>query len=484
MDYDKLNKRLNHMFTYETDDFFVNINLKDSVASKLLEYQFLHIFNLMTAFRSNKIVVDGSDPGTGKTYTSIALCKQMNLRPFIICPKTIMSTWAYVCKLFQVNPLGIVNYETIKFGKYYDVNGKRVDCEYIEVSCYSNDNGNNSNNDDKNVEFKWKLPRSSIIIFDEVHKCKNPKSLNGKLLLSTSDCHNWKVLMLSGTLADKPESFHIFGYMLGFYKNIRQATNWIKGMIREDKSFLGVKKEIKLSAINQKIYPEKGSRMRIVELGSKFPENQVSADCYHIKKKNRDIVNEAFLKINSLDTELKSALDTNKNADILKALTKARQKLELVKIPIIKELTDDYIENGYNVVIFVNFTETIKKLSVILGGITCIINGEQTVDERENNIRMFQENKCKIVICNIAVSEGISLHDLYGIPRVSIISPPYQSTQLVQAMARIHRAGSKTPALHRLIFCAGTCEEVICNRLKEKLKFMAKLNDNDLVKIE
>ena len=29
MDYDKLNKRLNHMFTYESDDFFVNINLKD-----------------------------------------------------------------------------------------------------------------------------------------------------------------------------------------------------------------------------------------------------------------------------------------------------------------------------------------------------------------------------------------------------------------------------------------------------------------------
>lgn len=473
MDYDKLNKRLNHMFTYESDDFFVNINLKDNVASKLLEYQFLHIFNLMTAFRSNKIIVDGSDPGTGKTYTSIALCKQLGLKPFIICPKTIMSTWAYVCKIFQVTPLGIVNYETIKSGKYYDTNNKRVDCQFIEVSSYDN----------QNVEFKWKLPRSSIIIFDEAHKCKNPKSLNGKLLLSTID--QWKVLMLSGTLADKPESFHIFGYMLGFYKNIRQGTNWIKGMIREDKSLLTPNKnEVKLSAINQKIYPEKGSRMRIAELGSKFPENQISADCYYVSEKYRNTVNEAFLNIEHDDTGIKSALDKNQNAEILAALVKARQRLELVKIPIIKNLVDDYIENGYSVVIFVNFTKTIKQLATVLGGITCIVDGKQTLEQKEQNIEKFQKNECNIIICNIAINEGIDLHDLYGIPRVSIISPPYQSTQLVQAMARIHRAGSKTPALHRLIYCAGTCEEVICNRLKEKLKFMAKLNDNDLIKID
>ena len=65
MDYDKLNKRLDHMFKYESDEFFININLNKDIASKLFEYQFLHIFNLITAFRSNRIIIDGSDPGTG-----------------------------------------------------------------------------------------------------------------------------------------------------------------------------------------------------------------------------------------------------------------------------------------------------------------------------------------------------------------------------------------------------------------------------------
>jgi len=73
---------------------------------------------------------------------------------------------------------------------------------------------------------------------------------------------------------------------------------------------------------------------------------------------------------------------------------------------------------------------------------------------------------------------------LHGVPRVSIISPSFRSDQLAQALSRIHRAGAKTPAFQRIIYCAGTCEEIICNRLKEKLKFMAKLNDNDLIKID
>ena len=231
MESDKLHKRLMHMFNYETDDFFVNINLKNEISEKLLDYQFLHIFNLITALRSNNVVLDGSDTGTGKTYCAIALCKQLNLRPFIICPKSVMSTWRNVSKYFGVNPLGIVNYETVKMGKYYDLKtNERIDCKYIEVSQL----------DEKNINFKWNLPRYSLLIFDEVHKCKNLKSQNGKLLLSSKDNKFQKILMISATVSDKPDYFHIYGYMLDFYKNIKQGNNWIKGMLIEDKTYIGI----------------------------------------------------------------------------------------------------------------------------------------------------------------------------------------------------------------------------------------------------
>ena len=58
------------------------------------------------------------------------------------------------------------------------------------------------------------------------------------------------LLMLSATVSDSLKSFHIFGYMLGFYKNIKQGRNWINGIIREDKNYIGSKP--KMSSINKK----------------------------------------------------------------------------------------------------------------------------------------------------------------------------------------------------------------------------------------
>lgn len=470
MDNDKLHKRLIHMFNYETDDFFVNINLKNEISEKLLEYQFLHVFNLITSLRTNNVILDGSDTGTGKTYCAIALCKQLNLRPFIVCPKSVISNWHAVSKSFGVIPLGIVNYETIKLGKFYDhKTNNRIDCKFIEVS---------QTNDDQ-TEFKWKLPRYSLLIFDEVHKCKNIKSQNGKLLLSSKNNNFQKILMLSATVSDKAEYFHIFGYMLGFYKNIKQGNNWIKGMLLEDKTYIGSLE--KLSAINRQIYPNKGSRIRIKELGSKFPSNQITAESYYIEENKRNVINQAFKTIN--DLQIKSNLSDNSNGQILTEIVKARMLIEEAKINTIEELANDYLENGYSVVIFVNFNKTIDSLSEKLNT-KCIVRGDVSQEQRMKNINDFQENKKDIIILNNAITNGISLHDQYGKPRVSLISPSFNTTDFIQVLGRIARAGAKTPALQRIIYCANTCEEVICQRLRENLKFLSKLNDNDLVKIE
>lgn len=462
MDYEKLNRRLDHMFTYESDDFFVNINIPKEISDILFDYQVFHLFNLISAFRNNNIILDGSDTGTGKTYTSIALCKQLGLKPFIICPKRIISTWKRVCDIFEVNPLGIVNYESIKNGNFYDINDKVINCRFIEI----NEEG-----------IRWKLPYSSVVIFDEVHKCKNPNSQNGFLLLSTKNLR--KVLMLSATLTDKPTCFKIFGYMLNCYKNLKQSKAWINGRLLEDKVCINPD----FSAINKAIYPNRGSRMRIKELGDKFPLNQISVDTYAINNNDKELVNKAFKKINKNQINLESDLDNNNNGQILGEIMKARQLLEQIKVQIMVDLAKDYLDNGYSVVIFVNFVETINKLSRLLNT-KCLVYGKISPDDIMDNIKSFQDNKSNIIICNSAMVEGLGLHDLHGVARVSIISPPDSVIRLVQVLGRISRAGAKTPALQRIVYCADTCEEVICNRLKDKLGFLSKLNDNDLIRID
>jgi SNF2 family DNA or RNA helicase len=105
-----------------------------------------------------------------------------------------------------------------------------------------------------------------------------------------------------------------------------------------------------------------------------------------------------------------------------------------------------------------------------------------TEDQRIKVIEDFQSNKTNIIIANIkAGGVGISLHDLHGgHPRVSIISPTWSAQDTMQTLGRIHRAEGKTPAIQKFVFCAGTIEEYICDKLREKLDNMSMINDGNL----
>ena len=167
--------------------------------------------------------------------------------------------------------------------------------------------------------------------------------------------------------------------------------------------------------------------------------------------------------------------------NILFKLLRSQQKIELLKIPLFIQLTNDFIENNYSVVIFVNFTQTLESLSDQLYT-DCVIYGQQTAEVRQINIEKFMENKSKIIICNIkAGGVGISLHDKYGnYPRVSLISPTWSSIDLQQALGRIHRAGGKSKSLQRILYVANTVEEKIADKLQNKLKEINTLNNGDL----
>jgi|AntRauTorckE6833_2_1112554.scaffolds.fasta_scaffold09535_3 superfamily II DNA or RNA helicase len=465
MNYDKLEKRIDDMLNFEDDNFLVNINLKDSVVQRLLDYQYLHVFNILTALRSYNYVLDGSDTGTGKTYTTIALCKQLNLKPFIICKKTGINNWTNVCDIFKVRPLAIVNYETIKNCKEYNREKEREESKFLFAD------------ETTSTGYRWMLPRNSIIIFDEVHCCKNKKTQNAKLLMSTKYSRS-KVLLISATIADTPKSFHIFGYMLGFYKKITQGRNWVNGMLREDMNYIGKKQ--KLSAIHRSIFPFRGSRISIKDLGDKFPKNQVIAEFYDIDKEDELRVNKAFDNISLKASLIKSKNNEADGIEILKEISKARQEIELIKIPIFVDLVEEFLENNYSIVIFVNFIRTLERLSRLLKT-KCLIYGRNSNEINMRNNEIFQNNESKIIIVSSKMSEGISLHDIHGgHPRVSLMSAPDSADRFEQNLGRIHRAESKSPALQRIIYCANTIEEAYGKKLNEKLKFRTKIKDDIL----
>lgn len=448
--------------------------LDSIISDKLLTYQIDHTLNLIYILKHNITALDASDTGTGKTYTAVATCAQMRLKPIIICPKSVLSSWNRVCKIFDVKPLMIVNYESIRAGKYY-TNGLRKKCPYIEII-------ENNEEKSKNIEYKWHLENEDnvIFIFDEVHKCSNLETLNGKLLYYTKNEEKY-TLILSATVADYPEKFKLFFYVLNFIDpgdvKLKKLTYdqymsiMYKWILRDSKPML---------RIHNMLYPTRATRMKIDVLGDLFPETQIIAQPYTMERKRQEQIEKEYRVIaNELDSIKEKGKKDRGN--ILTKILRAHQKIELLKIPTFVELTNDFIENGFSVVIFVNFTQTLETLATMLYT-DCLIYGKQTSDIRDKNINKFQENKSKVIICNIlAGSVGLSLHDLYGgHPRVSLISPTWSSINLIQALGRIHRAGAKSKSLQRIIYTANTIEEKIADKLQIKLRDLNSINDGDV----
>lgn len=445
------------------------MSLSDDLKKLLLPYQIVNTENVVRIIKNNKAVLDSSDTGTGKTYTSIAACKVLQKRPIVICPKAVMTNWKRVCKIFNVEPFFVVNYETLKNAKYYSPSGRRIKCQYI----YYNDS---------KKSYSWKnIPSDVIFIFDEVHKCSGLSTFNGALLLSVKETTSNNIILLSATIADHPEKFKIFFYILNFIEesqakelnlDFKKYMKIIDGWIARDPK--------PMLRIHNMLATNRSTRMSIDVLGNLFPETQISAVPYSMGKKRESEIEEQYEIIYEELESLKGKSLKDRGNPLVKIL-RAHQKIELLKIPLFVELTNDFMEDGSSIVIFVNFTATLKSLAEILHT-NCLIYGEQTDGERQHNIDMFQSNKERLIICNIkAGGVGISLHDTMGKHRrVSLISPSWSSVDLVQALGRVHRAGGKSKSLQRIIYVAGGTEEKIADKLQIKLKDLNNINNGDV----
>jgi superfamily II DNA or RNA helicase len=448
--------------------------------NKLLEYQIEHTNNIKKTMQTYGRALDASDTGTGKTYTSIALCIELGLKPLIICPKSVLTNWKHVLDHFGAKYYGISNYESIHNCRYFTSESpdNKITCNFIKRirTNHKSDDENDFSSKEaeifskrkvRNFTYQWQnIPDDFILIFDEAHRCKNKKTLNSVLLYTAADIDTMKILMLSATISDKPEKFAIAGYVLKLYSNIRNAKSWINNAnTGYDYPMIGVHKII---------FNEYGSRMKIKELGILFPKNDIIAECYDM-----DNAEEIERQYEIIEMEVERLQNKEDNSGCaLSRILYARMRIEQLKIPTFIELAKKFITDGFAVAIFVNFSMTLQTIADELQT-QCVIWGEQTMEERNKNINDFNTDKSHIIICNIrSGGVGISLHDIIGnYARVSIISPSYSAQDIIQVLGRIHRANGKTPVSQRILFCKKTIEEKICNNMKEKIKNISSLND-------
>ena len=431
--------------------------MSTGINKSLLSYQITHAEKIIKILKSKYVCLDNSDTGTGKTYTAIATAKYLGMDVIIICPKTIIRNWQKVAELFNVKILEITNYETLIKAKTYKTKYEKIDSSYL------NFDGNNM--------YKWNIPKNTMIIIDECHRCFGNNTKINYVLSSLKNIYgpDIHILLLSATLTIDSSKYKSITDVLNIY-NKNTYPDWITNKKYNPKRARDF--------IEQLLFPSYACKINISDLGNLFQKRQVTAECY----------NEPNNKINDLYSDLKyylqqiqdKKMEYKKGFGIMMAI---RQKIEICKIPIFVDLAEQYIENNFSVIIFVNFTNTLNLLAKKLKT-DCLIYGEQTLKTRHENIDDFMENKKHIIICNInAGSESINLHDKYGTkPRITLISPTFSGNKLVQAIGRTHRIDSKSVSINKIIYCANTIEEKICNKMNSMLiEGFEKINYEDML---
>ena len=440
----------------------------------LLTPQREHAVNLLNSLYVNGVASDQSETGTGKTYVAAWIAKYLNSPVVIVCPKVVIPAWTKVLSYFGIKAHCLINYEKLIRGN----------TEHLSFK---------DGRDDSASDYIINFPKNSLVILDEVHKCKSGTSKNSDFLIKLK-MDGYKTLLLSATTATNPLEMKAFGFAttlhnLVNYRHFITDSGAYVGRFGGYQIDLGSQRTVEAMAnIHNQLFNEYkvSSRMTRKMFDKIFPDNHVMAECFDMGT-NTDKINRVYEQMEAELAALEES-SVNYSQHHFAIMTKARRMAELLKVPTMVEMIEDWFDEGISPVVFVNFTDTVEAIVKQLSknrkfdGLIAKIVGGQTDKVRQADIEGFQTDTKRIMIANLAAGNaGVSLHDLNGkFPRASVISPSYSAINLLQALGRIHRAEGKTKCVQKIMFAAGTIEEDACKRVQCKLNNLECLNDGDL----
>lgn len=397
---------------------------------------------------------EASVAGFGKTFVASFAAKELGAPMVVLCPKVVIPHWIRAAQAVGAPMRCVSNYEQYKLG--HTGTGEWAI---------------------KNRRWAWKLPKPSLLVFDEAHLCKTRTSQNAKLLIAAKR-QGIPTLVMSATLAVDPMDLYATGYLLGLHTGEHfdwQAFQARYGVIRNGFGFAFDPRHdpTALRRLNSELFPSRGHRKTYGEIPG-FPDATTD-----VREVHGDPVKLAAMEAAWARTgELEQLRDEAINAAVERL--RARQLAELAKVPAIIELAQTLLDDGLSVPIFLNFHDSIDEVSKALHAPR--IDGRVPDAVRQQSIDAFQRDDARCIVLQTgAGGVGISLHDTRGKhPRHSLISPPENARDLIQTLGRNRRVGQKTPAFRSVITLANSIEWRVKNAVERKATQIETINDGDL----
>lgn len=412
--------------------------------------------------------------GLGKTLVSIGYVEMNGFKKvLVITPNSLKFNYYNEVEKFSDSKAYVVNWKKNKYSieesKYVIVN-----YEYF-----------NSSSKEK-MQQKWKKLKISeldVVICDESHRLKNTKAntyKNFKRIFGKSDLFRDKKVskvFLTGTPAPNrayelytvlnqisPLDFatkkHFYEYYCGMTYDLYGMGGWIVDNAQQ-----------KLEELYHKIAPYT-HRKRKKDVLTDLPDKIYQRIVLDMKDRDYKIYNE-------IEDGVANEFIQHPTANPLTIMIRLRQYTSHLKVDEIGEIVDSILETGEKIVIVDVFKEPLKNLYEKYKDIAGLHTGDQTVEERAEIVKEFQnpDSSMKIFIGSIQTCNyGLTLT---AASKLFIMTLPYSVGEYDQVSDRLHRIGQKNVVnIYPLIF-PDTIDDYVFSAIESKRSEIVKAIDNE-----
>lgn len=477
---EELNVKKEHWVKYKQELEQTYQQYSDKLHSLLKEGVKLYPHQIVAAMFMNVThnTLISHEMGLGKTLSSI-LYVEMNgfEKVVVITPNSLKFNYYYEVLKFTDSLAHIVNWRhnncSIEHAKYIIVNY---------------DFFNSKRDDKKKIDKflpKWEklgIDKIDCVICDESQKIKNTNTntfKNFKRTFRKSIFRGDKEskIFLSGTPApnrayelytvlnqisplDFPTKKFFYKYYCGLVYNAEEGWGYKQGEM-----------EARFEELYHKIAPFT-HRKRKIEALSDLPDKTYQRIILEMDDRE-------FQTYDDIENSVANEFVEHPTHNPLTIMLRLRQYTAHLKVKPLIELVENILETGQKVVIVDYFKDSLHELKKALGDVAVLHTGDQTVEERAEIVKQFQDPDS-----NIKVFLGSIQTCNYGLTLTAasilfIITLPYSVGEYDQLSDRLHRIGQKNAVnIYPLIF-PDTVDDYVFSSIESKRKEIVKVMDNE-----
>lgn len=421
--------------------------------------------------------------GTGKTITSIAItgalykAKKIK-RVLIVAPLSILGVWESEFEKFADYPYTLTVLKGSSAEKANTV--KRISRTGLQIIVI-------------NYESAWRIQKdlldynADLIIADEGHKLKEPKSQQSKGLHKLGDFAKYKLLLTGTVITNKEldvfsqyrflnrriygDSFFAFRRRYFDMTGYGNHTPVFRKKLQDD--FLGKLHSVAFRVTKDECLdlPDVTDEVRYVELEDKAMKLYKSLE----KESFAELGNSDVSAVNVLTKLLRLSQVTGGH------LTDDEGDVNLVstaKITALSDVIDTVMSEGKKLVIMARFVPELNDIQRLLEkkkiGYATVRGG---VKNREEEIQRFQNDEdCRVFVGQIAAA-GLGI-TLTAASTMVFYSLDYSMSNFQQAKARIHRVSQVDNCHYIFLVAKATVDVKIMWALKHKVDLAKTLVDD------